>query len=190
MSQIVTTRTADELKQAAEHVKGEWVLLAESAAMLPAEGSGGPIERAAMEAMLVHARCLIHFCCGGYGGKRDRRDIVPEDFMGVDWWPHDEQFDRRLRGRIQFIDWNLQRTDAWPSEPRRQAASVTPSAASCRSPAAKRCAEELRAKASAWVATFEVQELLVEECCRTKVPSRPRRTWRQRGRTQRHPRSA
>ena len=61
-----------------------------------------------MVATLIHARCLINFCCGGYTGKRHAGDIQPSDFLGVDWWPQDESFDRRLRGRLQFINEELQ----------------------------------------------------------------------------------
>ena len=158
---IVAAHTAEQLQEAAEHVKGEWFLLAESAAMLPA-GTRGPAERAAMEAMLVHARCLIHFCCGGERGKRDCRDIAPEDFLGVDWWPRDENFDQRLRGRLQFIDRYLQHI-TW-----QRVLDKAPLVVSLKLLAAEvhygmhLFVEELRAKGSPWLGTFEIQEKAVE----------------------------
>src|SRR5947209_1427853 len=78
------------------------------AALLPQGGNREPQHNAAMEATLVHGRCLINFCCGGYYGTRHPRDIQPSDFVGVDWWPRDEEFDRQLRGRLRFINEELQ----------------------------------------------------------------------------------
>lgn len=61
-----------------------------------------------MESMLVHARCLINFTCGNYRGNQQPTDIQPKDFLGVDWWPRDEPFERKLRGRLAFINQELQ----------------------------------------------------------------------------------
>ncbi|HSH58319.1 MAG TPA: hypothetical protein VK988_01510 [Acidimicrobiales bacterium] len=102
------TRSTKELEEAAHHVKGEWTKVAQMASLLPQYGERALAETAALEATLVHTRCLIHFCCGGYEGRRNRHDIVPADFLGVDWWPRDEDFDRHLRGRLRFIDHELQ----------------------------------------------------------------------------------
>ncbi len=79
------TRSTKELEEAAHQVKGEWTKVAQMASLLPQYGERTLVETAALEATLVHTRCLIHFCCGGYEGRRNRHDIVPADFLGVDW---------------------------------------------------------------------------------------------------------
>ena len=99
--------TEQELHDAASHVQGEWSLLIQTAAQLPTHGVRTAAEDAAMEATLVHARCLINFCCGGYKGARNAQDIQPRDFLGLDWWPREEDFDRKMRGRLRFINENL-----------------------------------------------------------------------------------
>jgi hypothetical protein len=60
-----------------------------------------------MDAALEHARCLINFVAGNYAGTRSAKDIQAKDFLGVDWWPRDEDFHRKLRGRVQFINERL-----------------------------------------------------------------------------------
>ena len=97
-----------QLEEAAEHVKGEWILLADMASLLPSSGDRPPPDTAALEATLVHARCLINFCCGGYRGNRHAHDIQPSDFLQREWWPRDESFDRLLRGRLKFINEEMQ----------------------------------------------------------------------------------
>lgn len=160
---IVITPTPEELQEAAHHVAGEWVLLAENAARLPANRVRTQIETSALEAMLVHARCLIHFCCGGYKGRRNRRDIVPENFLGADWWPRDEDFDRKLRGRLRFIDEELQHL-SWQRVLNKAPLMVSMTLLAAEVHWAMHLfVEELRAKGSPWLATFEIQEHLVRE---------------------------
>lgn len=150
------TRSKDELEEAAQHVKDEWAEVAKMASLMPRDR-----ETAALEATLVHARCLILFCCGGYKGKRDRSDIVPKDFLGVDWWPRDEDFDRQLRGRLRFINHELQHL-SWQRVLNKEPLIV---------PVVLVAHEvhwgmllfvdELRAKQNDWLDTFAPQEQLV-----------------------------
>jgi hypothetical protein len=83
----MVTRTPNELEQAADQVKATWSALAETVALLPGSGVRSPAQSIAMDAALVHARCLINFIAGNYAGKRISKDIQPKDFLGVDWWP-------------------------------------------------------------------------------------------------------
>ena len=90
-----------QLEEAVSHVQGEWMLLADMASLLPQGRDRTLAEVAALEATFVHARCLVNFCSGGYAGNRNPADIQPANFLGVDWWPRDGQFDRKLRGRLR-----------------------------------------------------------------------------------------
>jgi hypothetical protein len=97
-----------ELEQAASHVAYEWTSLAGMAVELAKiQGARTLIQNALLEAFLVHDRCLINFLCGGYTGARDPKDLQPKDLLGREWWPPDEEFDRRLRGRLPVINQNL-----------------------------------------------------------------------------------
>ena len=155
------TRSHIELDEAASNVKGEWVLLGETVSLLPSSGVRSQLQNAAMEATLVHARCLINFCSGDYGGRSTDRDIRPADFLGVDWWPRDEQFDRKLRGRVRFINQELQHL------PWQRVLNKAPLAVSVRLLAHEvhwgmhLFVEELQAKQSVWHPTFEIQERYV-----------------------------
>lgn len=88
-------------------MKTTWSTLADTVSLLPRSGVRSPEQTAAMEAVLVHTRSLINFVCGGYKGGRMAHDIQPADFLGMDWWPRDEDFDRMLRGRVRFINQEL-----------------------------------------------------------------------------------
>lgn len=149
------TRSTDELEEAARHVTVEWSEVAKMASLLPGN-------RAALEATLLHARCLIHFCCGGYDGKRDRRDIVSKDFLGVDWWPRDEDFDRKPRGRLRFIDHGLQHL-SWQRVLNKEPLIVPVVLVAHEVHWGMHLfVEELRAKQSDWFDTFELQEPIVQ----------------------------
>ncbi len=93
-----------QIEEAVSHVQGEWMLLADMASLLPQGRDRTLAEVAALEATFVHARCLVNFCSGGYAGNRNPADIQPANFLGVDWWPRDEQFDRKLRGRLRLVN--------------------------------------------------------------------------------------
>ncbi len=166
------TRSASELEEAASHVTGEWALLAETSSLLPQTGDRSPLERAAMEATLVHARCLINFCCGDAKGKRDARDIPPADFLGADWWPRDEDFDQKLRGRLRFINEELQHL-SWQRVVNK-APLLVPIILLVHEVhwAMHLFVAELRAKQSPWHPTFENQEHYV---ARLLPPLRPTR---------------
>jgi hypothetical protein len=101
-------RSEDELFEAAHAVGREWFKLAQAATDLSViPGARNREDEATLEAFLVRDRALIHFVCGSYKGKRNDRDIQPRDFLGRDWWPDDEEIDRRLRGRLKLIDTSL-----------------------------------------------------------------------------------
>jgi hypothetical protein len=101
--------TDRDLDAAAVHVVYEWVALAEMTAELAKVTSvRTTVEHALLEAVLVHNRCLINFLCGDVNGRHGRRDIVPADFLGYEWWPDDdEDFDRLLRGRLPVLNKHL-----------------------------------------------------------------------------------
>ena len=100
--------TEDELFEAAHVVGREWFRLAQGAIDLSVvRGARTREDQATLEAFLVRNRALILFVCGGRTGKRNDRDIQPRDFLDRDWWPDDEEIDRRLRGRLKLIDFAL-----------------------------------------------------------------------------------
>lgn len=116
-------RTAAELESAATHVAYEWqTVVAMAAQLAEVIGSRTALETAVLEAGLVHYRCVVNFCCGNFRGKWQPDDIQPSDFLGRPWWPQDEEFDRRLRGRLPTINvhlahlaWDrLDRSVLWP----------------------------------------------------------------------------
>jgi hypothetical protein len=98
-------RNPDELLWAAAELADEWRVIAEVASRLSqVEGSRTSAESADLDAGLLHYRAVVNFCCGDYCGRRHHDDITPEDLIGRDWWPDDEEFDRRLRGRLGGIN--------------------------------------------------------------------------------------
>jgi hypothetical protein len=102
---LAVGRSEDERFEAAHEVGREWFLLAQGAADLSvAPNLRSRADQATLEAFLVRNRALIRFACGGRTGGRKDRDIQPRDFLDRDWWPSDEQADRRLRGRLATID--------------------------------------------------------------------------------------
>ncbi len=118
-------RSQDELFEAAHEVGREWFKLAQGAIDLSViPGARSREDQATLEAFLIRNRALIHFVCGSRTGKRKDRDIQPRDFLDRDWWPDDEDIDRRLRGRLKLIDHSLARIgweritegspNAWP----------------------------------------------------------------------------
>lgn len=167
-------RTKVQLVEAAHHVNGEWALLADMARLLPTSGAQSLADTAALEATLVHARCLINFCCGGYQGGRNRSDIRPEDFLGRDWWPRDEEFDRTLRGRLRFINQELQHL-SWQrvldEEP--LGVSVTLLAHEVHW-AMHLFVDELRHRSNDWLPNFEIQEQYIT--ARLPTLDRPQQT--------------
>lgn len=101
------THTDGMLEAAAHHVTYEWLTLAQLARLLvDLEGGDRTLaHNAAVEAFMLHDRCLINFLCGNYkGGRMDGRDIAPSDFLGFEWVLEDEEMDRRLRGRLPGIN--------------------------------------------------------------------------------------
>jgi hypothetical protein len=105
---LAVGRSEDELFEAAHEVGREWFRLAQGASDLSVfPGARSREDQATLEAFLVRNRALIHFVCGGRTGKRNPRDIQPRDFLDRDWWPDDEEIDRRLRGRLKAIDLSL-----------------------------------------------------------------------------------
>ena len=101
--------TGDDLVQAALHVDYEWDSLVVLATDLDEViGARTSADNNAMEALLVHYRCMVNFLCGGYTGRWAEWDIQPSDFLGRAWWPPDEELDRRLRGRLVVINSELQ----------------------------------------------------------------------------------
>ncbi|MGH9151835.1 MAG: hypothetical protein ACRD03_05465 [Acidimicrobiales bacterium] len=62
---------------------------------------------ATLEALLVHARCLINFLCGNYKGEWLPSDMRPADFVRTAWVLPDDEMDRRLRGRLPVINESL-----------------------------------------------------------------------------------
>ena len=157
------TRSTDELEEAAQHVTVEWAEMAKMATLLPRNCVRMLADTAALEATLVHVRCLIHFCCGGYDGKRDGRDIVPKNFLGVDWWPRDEDFDRTLRGRLRFINHELQHL-SWQRVLNKEPLIVPVVLVAHEVHWGMHLfVDELRRKQSDWLETFELQEQVVRK---------------------------
>jgi hypothetical protein len=116
-----------------------------------------------IEATLVHARCLINFCCGGYKGARNDDDIQPADFLGVDWWPRDGDFDRRLRGRLRFINQELQHL-SWQRVLHKDPLIVSVNLLAHEAHWAMHLfVDELRARHNDWLSRFELQEQLVSK---------------------------
>jgi len=153
--------TEDELEEAAHHVMGEWVLVADRAALITTQGVRTSEEDAALESTLMHARCLINFCCGGYRGAHDDGDIQPRDFLGRVWWPGDEEFDSLLRGRLRFINQELQHL-SWQRVRNKEPLMVSTHLLAHEVHRAMQLfVDELRGDASRWLAQFELQEQLV-----------------------------
>lgn len=160
-------RSNSDLKQAIHHVQGEWMLLADMASLLPQGRDRTLAETAALESTFVHARCLINFCCGDYGGRRHKGDIQPADFLGVDWWPRDEQFDRKLRGRLPVINQLMQHL-SWQRVLDKQSVIWSVVFLAHEVDWAMRLfVAELRATRSRWLDPFEMQESLV----RARLPA-------------------
>lgn len=140
---------------------GEWVLLADRASLITARGARTAAEDAAMESTLMHARCLINFCCGGYNGNHKDSDIQPMDFLGRPWWPSDEAFDRCLRGRLRFINQKLQHL-SWERVRNKEPLMVSVHLLAHEVHWAMHLfVEELRTIDSRWHTQFELQEQLV-----------------------------
>jgi hypothetical protein len=153
--------TQTELEEASHHVMGEWVLVADRAALITARGARTAPEDAALESTLMHARCLINFCCGGYGGSHNDSDIQPSDFLGRLWWPRDEEFDQCLRGRLRFINQELQHL-SWQRVRNDDPLMVSVHLLAHEVHWAMHLfVEELRASESHWLARFELQERVV-----------------------------
>ena len=97
--------TASDLNDAAAEIAAEWRVMAEMAAALAsATGTRTLTDRAVMEALFLHNRCLVNFLCGNWKGVHGTDDIRPKDFLGYDWWPADEAFERGLRGRLSVVN--------------------------------------------------------------------------------------
>jgi hypothetical protein len=98
----------DDLLRGVEHVQYEWTQMAGCAARLElVDGIRTPDENATLEALLLHARCLINFLCGNYRGGWMREDMKPADFLRAPWVLPDDEMDRRLRGRLTVINQSL-----------------------------------------------------------------------------------
>lgn len=96
--------SARDLDAAAREVASEWVVMAELAAALASvTGTRTLTDRAVMEALFLHNRCLVNFLCGNWTGKHGTDDIRPSDFLGRDWWLPDLD-DRGLRGRLRVLN--------------------------------------------------------------------------------------
>lgn len=94
-------RCERDIEVAAALLGSEWLRLAQMAARLAEiQGVRTADENALMDAFMVLDRVLINFLCGGTKGGRDKRDIQPQDFLGINWRPTN---DRRLRGRLEVI---------------------------------------------------------------------------------------
>ncbi|MBA2281033.1 MAG: hypothetical protein M3527_03770 [Actinomycetota bacterium] len=94
-----------ELDDGAGHVAYEWMSTISAAHDLAAvPGQRNSLQNALLEAGLAHYRCVVNFCCGHFTGRHRADDIKPSDFLRRDWWPEDEEFDRRLRGRLPGIN--------------------------------------------------------------------------------------
>jgi hypothetical protein len=156
------THSEKQLEEAASHVRGEWALLADSASLLSTRVRT-PVETAALEATLVHSRCLIMFCCGGENGNRDKRDIQPANFLGTDWWPRDESFDRKMRDRLKFINEELQHL-SWQRVLNKEPLIVSVDLLAAEVHYMLHLfVEELRDRKNRWLGAFEAQERYVYE---------------------------
>ena len=108
MSVVHLGRGGRDLDAAAHHVGYEWLTLAEMTAELDqVPGTRTLTQTALLEALLIHARCLINFVCGDRDGRHHKDDIIPADFLGYEWWPADQELDRTLRGRLPMINKHL-----------------------------------------------------------------------------------
>ncbi|HMJ77434.1 MAG TPA: hypothetical protein VK507_15755 [Iamia sp.] len=154
--------TLAELDEASHHITGEWLLVADRARLITTRGARSAQGDAALESTLMHARCLINFCCGGYRGAHNDGDIQPGDFLGRPWWPRDEPFDRLIRGRLRFINQELQHL-SWQRVRNKEPLMVSVHLLAHEVHWAMHLfVEELRADASQWLARFEAQEQLVD----------------------------
>lgn len=98
----------EDLLEGVGHVQYEWTQMAGCAARLAlVDGVRSPEENATLEALLLHARCLINFLCGNFDGKWQPNDMKPADFVRAPWGLPDEEMDRRLRGRLTVINKSL-----------------------------------------------------------------------------------
>ncbi len=98
----------DDLLRGVGHVQYEWTQMAGCAARLElVDGIRTPDENATLEALFVHARCLINFLCGNYRGGWMQEDMKPADFLRAPWVLPDDEMDRRLRGRLTVINRSL-----------------------------------------------------------------------------------
>jgi hypothetical protein len=177
-------RTEDELLEAAVAVDYEWVAMAELARNLDGViGVRTEADNNAMEAFLVHYRCMVNFLCGDYKGNWYPTDIQPEDFLGEPWWPQDEELDRRMRGRLPIINTELQHL-SWQRVTNRDAVKwSTVSMAHEVSFAAERFVDEAervrpgRVAANLRITTQHVGAVLppVEQLPHTEVPPAPAR---------------
>jgi hypothetical protein len=94
-----------DLVGGALHIAFEWQTVVEMAVLLAeVDGNRTPEQTAYLEAGLLHYRCLVNFCCGNAHGEWHPNDMKPADFLERAWWPPDEEFDRRLRGRLPLIN--------------------------------------------------------------------------------------
>lgn len=97
-----------DLPLGAGYIAEQWYIIGTVACRLDAvTGGRTPDESMALEIGTVYYRSLVNFCCGNFRGNRHDDDIKPSDFLGTDWWPPDEELDRRLRGRLPTINRTL-----------------------------------------------------------------------------------
>lgn len=90
------------------HVQYEWTQMAGCAARLEqVQTIRSPEDNATLEALLLHARCLINFLCGNHRGVWQADDMKPADFLRRPWVLPDDEMDRRLRGRLPIINRSL-----------------------------------------------------------------------------------
>jgi hypothetical protein len=90
---------------AAKVISDEWVALATSAGLIEKLADDRRAQEAAFDSCTLRGRSLINFLCGNERGGYHPKgtDLQPKDFLGRQWWPHDD-LDRRLRGRLPYLN--------------------------------------------------------------------------------------
>ncbi len=164
-------KTRDRLAEGAQDVASEWRAVVKIASSL--ESVRGPRsfdQSALLDAGMLHYRCIVNFCCGNFKGKWMSNDLKPQDFLGRPWWPEDNEFDRRLRGRLATINKALvhlswQRLDLytmWPFDLLAHEADH----------ALRRFLDQIPVDAT-WAPTLQD----AGEFARVTLPPKPRRGW-------------
>jgi len=99
----VAATDAHDLQPGARELAEEWSRFVSAVALTLNPETSDRAKRAMADTNLALYRSLALFLCGGERGGRDKRDIRPNDFLGFDWWPTDDELDQRLRGRLGKI---------------------------------------------------------------------------------------